>query len=304
MNIDLYRLKTFYIVGRESNLSKASEILNVTQSTVSRSIMEIENEMDTQLITRTSRGVKLTAQGERVYEFAKKIFQEVDLFEKNFFEEKGDVHEVLKIATTPMLGIEWLVPRLDKFMEDNPHVRVKILLRLEKLDLSDADVVIRTPIPNHPHLIQKHVDTPSMKLFASKEYLRKFGTPQNPEDLDNHKLITYQGDMISPYGNANWVLHLGRDKQQLPRKSYLEINSLAGMFQCALRGKGIVSLPTYPSILNSGLKIVLPQVKGPEIPIYYIFPEQRMHSERIENLYQYLIEKELENNIEIEKNHG
>lgn len=74
MNIDLHRLKIFYIVGREQKLSRASETLGVTQCTVSRSIIELEREMHIQLLIRTPRGVKLTTQGERVYEFAKKKY--------------------------------------------------------------------------------------------------------------------------------------------------------------------------------------------------------------------------------------
>lgn len=114
----------------------------------------------------------------------------MDLFEKTFVEESSEIHEVLKIATTPMFGVEWLVPKLDQFLEDHPHLRIKLLLRLDDLDLSDSDIVLRTFISNHPHLIQRYIETHQMKLFASEAYLKKFGTPQTPEDLDNHRLIT------------------------------------------------------------------------------------------------------------------
>lgn len=99
--------------------------------------------------------------------------------------------------------------------------------------------------------------------------------------------------MLSPYGNANWILYVGRHEQQLPRKSYFEINSISGMFQCALRGHGIATLPSFPSFLSSGLKIVLPQLECPEIQLYYIFHKQRANFKRMDTLYQYLMrEKE------------
>lgn len=287
MSIDLTRLRAFHAVAREKNISRAAKVLDMAQSTLSRNIAEFEEEMKAPLITRASRGISLTAQGERVYEFAKKILQESDLFEKSFHEKSDEIEGELIIATTPSVGVDWLVPRMDDFLENNPKLKVKILLRMENINLSDSDVIIRTFIPDHPNLVQILLFTVRMKLFASEKYLKKFGVPLTLQDLDCHRLIS-ENEHISSLGNVTWFLRAGLSENQSMRESYLEINSLAGSFQCALQGWGVVTLPDVSPFINSNLIEVLPDIKGPEIPIYYTFLEARLSSKKITQLASYL----------------
>ncbi len=147
-------------------------------------------------------------------------------------------------------------------------------------------------IPHQPHLIQKHLLTPKIKLFASDAYLKKFGRLKTVDDLNNHRLITYRGNYYTAYGSTNWILNVGIKEGQASRKSYLEIDSLTGMLNSALRGYGIAELPNLPTVLNSGLIEVLPELDGPCVELYYIFPEKRKNSKKINLLFEYLSSNE------------
>lgn len=290
--MDLELLKRFYITAQEGAIGRAAQKLNVAQSALTRSIQLFEHRMKTQLFERTPKGVRLTPQGERLFAFAKKMMEDAESFERSFYEKDEEIEGEIKIITNPFLGSAWLMPKLKKFLEKYPKVRVKILVKLDNIDPNEADVTICPLFPRQPQLIQQYLFTPQLKLFATPVYLKKFGIPTVPEDLDNHRLITYKGDEYSSYGPENWVLNIGVKEGQASRKSYIEIDLFSGMLSSALEGYGIVELFNFPSVLNSGLVEILPQIEGPKVDIYYIFPESRQKSKKINILLKYLTKKE------------
>lgn len=282
--IDLSKLRLFYEIAREGNMTRAAEKLNTVQPAVSRSLLLLESRMKTKLFDRVAGGMRLTQQGEKLYIHAKKLLEEHDAFERQFYEKEDEIEGEIKVITTPFLGSEWLVANLKGFFDLHPKITIKTLLRSEEIDLTEGDVAILTALPQQPHLIQEYLFTVHVRLFASLEYLKKFGTPQNLEDLDHHHLITYRGNYYSPYGSTNWLLNLG----ETSKKSYFEIDSLHGMLNAALQDLGIVEFPDYSVVLKNGLVEVLPDIKGPEISIYFIYPKSRKNSKKINSLFNYL----------------
>lgn len=87
--MDLNLLRRFYIVAEAGSLMKAAERIQVVPSALTRSIIDFEDQLNTKLFERSSKGMKLTSQGERLYLFAKEILAQADSFERIFL-EKGD----------------------------------------------------------------------------------------------------------------------------------------------------------------------------------------------------------------------
>ena len=286
--IDLSKLRLFYEIAREGNLTRAAEKLNISQPALSRILIIFEDRLKTKLFERLPNGMRLTPDGERLYNHAKIILEAHDSFERQFYDKEGEIAGEIKIVTTPFVGSEWLVPHLQGFLDKYPKVKIKVLLRSEDLDLIEGDVAICLYRPPQPYFIQEHLFTTNIRLFASPSYLKKFSKPDKPEDLDHHRLITYRGNYYSSYGSTNWVLNVGRQNSTLPRESYFEIDSLYGMFNGALQGMGITELPDYPNILNSGLVDIFPNLSGPETSMYYVFSERKKSSKKIKLLLKYL----------------
>lgn len=264
--IDLSKLRLFYEIAREGNMTRAAQKLRIAQPALSRSLKELEDRIQAKLFERAN-GMRLTPQGERLFAHAKKILEEHEAFERQFYENEEEIEGDIKIITTPFVGSDWLVPNLKLFLEKYPKITIKTLLRSENIDLTEGDVAILTQLPQQPHLIQDHLFTVQVRLFASEEYLKKFGMPQKTEDLEHHRLITYRGNYYSPYGSTNWAVNLGSTRIDLTRKSYFEIDSLHGMLSSALHGFGIAELPNYSTVLRSGLIEVFPDIVGPETHI-------------------------------------
>ena len=125
-------------------------------------------------------------------------------------------------------------------------------------------------------------------IFASSEYLAEYGTPTTPADLDAHRLIVYGDDVQAPVENINWLLNEGRPKDD-PREPALRVNSVYGIYRAVCSGLGIAALPYYLSEEAPNLVELLPQITGPSIDAYFVYPEELRHSKRIDVLREFLL---------------
>lgn len=108
--------------------------------------------------------------------------------------------------------------------------------------------------------------------------------------MDQHRLIAYTEEFYTaPYGK--WSLSIGRSDNSPPRKPYIQVDTLDGMVQCALQGMGIIKAPDLTCILKSGLKEVLHDLLKPQVSYYFIYPESRKVSKKINLLFKHLARK-------------
>jgi DNA-binding transcriptional LysR family regulator len=285
------KIKLFYYVATHKNITSAANFLNVSQPALSRSIQILEHTLKTKLFQRIPRGLILTKDGEILFETAKRIV--LELSHADMMLNDSDIPRgTLKITTTTALANLWLIEYIPGFLKMYPEMKLTILGNDQELDLTvrQADVAIRPAMLHQPDLIQKYLMTWHLKLYASSSYLKEFGVPKSPEDLNYHHLITFADeDSTSPYGNINWLLRLDAPLNQL-REPYLSINSTQGLRRAAEAGLGIAAISEeYPGLKESNLIQVLPDIKGPEIDIYYVYPGQLKHSKRVTVFGEYLL---------------
>ncbi|MBW8309361.1 MAG: LysR family transcriptional regulator [Candidatus Paracaedibacteraceae bacterium] len=288
--IDLSKLRLFYEIAREGNMTKAAQRLNITQPAASKGLIALEERIQIQLFERVPNGMRLTSQGERLYIYAKKVLDDHEIFQREFLEKTEEISGEIDIIIYPYAGSEWLVPLLKDFLELNSNININIRTESENITPIYSDIAIGSFIPNKPDLIQKKLLDVYTQFYASKDYLKKFGNPQTIDDLDNHRIVTYKNNYYSPSRSTNLLTTIGR----LPnsrRRTFFQIDSLHGMMNAALEGYGISELPNFPSIINSGLQLVLPEIKGENIPLHFIFQENRKKSKKIKILYNYLTRK-------------
>lgn len=292
-NIDWNKFKLFYYVAKAGSFSETSKRLNLSQSTISRSIQALEYQLQTKLFSRVRKGVILTKQGESLFLAAEKAFEEFTRAETIMLEAEEEPQGTLKVATTMAMASVWIMPHINDFLLKYPRIQLIIIGSDEELDLKtrQADVSIRPFIENHPDLIQDPISVFHLKLYASPKYLKQYGIPQNPQDLEHHKIIVFGYDAMNPYNDINWPLKLGMPAGIL-RSPYLCINTSAGMRRAAEDGHGIIALAAeYPGLEESGFIEVLPDIEKPQIPIYYVYPESLKDSKRVKILGNYLKER-------------
>ena len=289
-SLDWDKLRIFHAVAEAGSFTHAGEALNLSQSAVSRQVSALEDSLRGPLFHRHARGLILTEQGELLYRTAHDVFGKLAITEAQLTESKDRPKGVLKITTTVAFGSTWLAPRMREFLEVYPEIEVHLLLTDGELDLSmrEADVAIRLSPPRQADLIQRLLLTVHMHIYAAPNYIKRAGMPNSPVDLDRHKLIVYGDDMRPPVPDVNWLLKVGCDGAALRRPSMTVNNSYAVM-RAVQSGAGLGALPEFMAQDVSDLVRVLPDLAGPQIDSYFVYPEELRTTERIKVFRDFLL---------------
>jgi len=289
--MDWDKLRVFHAVAEAGSFTHAGDTLNLSQSAVSRQISALEEALQVPLFHRHARGLILTEQGESLNRTVREVFAKLAMTEALLTESKEKPAGRLKVTTTVGFGASWLAPRVQAFLDAYPDVTMSLILDDADLDLAmrEADVAIRMHPPKQPDLVQRHLMAIEWHVCASPDYLKKHGTPQRAEDLDNHRLVLF-GDYRPPVADINWLADLGR-RPGSPRKALLEVNSLAAMVLAVRSGLGIAALPDYMAADEEahGMVRVLTDVKAPKVDVYFVYPEELRTSKRVAVFRDFLL---------------
>ncbi len=297
--MDWDKLRIFHAVAEAGSFTHAGEALNLSQSAVSRQVSSLEESLRVALFHRHARGLILTEQGELLYRTAHEVFSKLAMAEAQLAESKDRPKGQLKVTATQAFGSSWLTPCLLEFIDLYPDVEVDLVLEDRELDLSmrEADVAIRMTPPRQPELIQRHLMTVHLHVYAAPAYLKRHGIPKSTEDLDGHRIIVYGNDMRPPVANIDWLLHTGTAKEKA-RRPILKVNSVYAIQRAVQSGLGIASLPEFMVTESSNLVRILPEMQGPRIDAYFVYPEELRNSKRIQVFRDFLLRKVAEGKMQ------
>lgn len=292
MPVDWDKLRVFHAVAEAGSFTHAGEKLNLSQSAISRQISALEQSLGTPLFHRHARGLLLTEQGETLLETARSVFSQLARVQAQLAENKQRPQGPLKVSTTVAFGSVFLAPRMKEFVTQYPEIDVSLVLADTELDLSmrQADVAIRLTPPTQPDLVQRHLMTLRYRVYAAPEYLQQNGMPKSPRDLDKHKIVVYGDDARPPAMNLNWLLSAGR-KDGSVRNPVLRLNSIYGILRAVQSGLGVGALPEYMGRELGSLVEILPELEGPELDMFFVYPEELRESARIGAFRDFIVSK-------------
>ena len=286
--MDWNKLKAFYEVAVNKSISKASNKLNISQSAVSRQIQDLEFDLRTALFTRHQKGVRLTEQGDNLFETVNNIIFSISNFEQKLLDKKTKPVGKLTISTTVGFGSTWLTPRINKFTDQYPEMEISLLMSDDEMELSNrsADVAVRVKKPTQANLIFKKFVNFHNHIYASSDYLQANGIPRNTADLDKHNLICFGSGLPSPISNIDWILKVGKENGK--RRPKFRVNSIYGMSLAIEKGAGLASLPDYMVAEKPHLVRVLPNLEGPSYQTYFVYNESFKNDRRLEVFRDFL----------------
>ena len=290
--MDWDKLKIFHTVAEASSFTKASTILNLSQSAISRQIQGLESDLKVQLFERHARGLVLTENGEYLFKSAHEIISKLKDVESNLSGQKDKINGKLVVTTVVSFGTTWLTPRIKEFMDLHPDIEIELIFNDVELDLAtrQADVAIRMRRPKQLNLIQKKFVDFNYHIYGSNEYLEKNGYPKTLKDLDKHKFITYGKGAPSPVYNPDWVLKIGA-KDGKKRKSVMKVNSVYWLLLAVQSGVGLAALPDYITHNISGITKVLPNEPGKPTETHFVYPASLKNNARLIAFRNFLFSK-------------
>jgi len=288
--LDWDKLKTFHAAAESGSLTAAAERLGISQSAVSRQITALEDRLTTPLFHRHARGLTLTEQGHILYSTARDVAHKVALAQATVLDSRSKPQGPLRVSTPISLGSNWLTSVLPDFMAAYPEIDLQLILEDEEHDLStmDVDCALRPWPSTQGDVIERNLGTISQSLYASDSYLARYGAPVSIEDLDNHHIVAFGSLIPAVLQSTNWVLAAGRPNGE-PRSPVLEVNNLHGIMRAGEAGIGIVGLPDYMVSLSRRLVRILPNVKGSDFDVYFVYPSELRGSVKVQVFREFLI---------------
>jgi len=290
--MDWDKLRIFHAVAEAGSFTHAGDTLNLSQSAVSRQISALEDSLRVPLFHRHARGLILTEQGELLYRTAHEVFGKLAMTEAQLTESKDRPKGKLKVNTTVAFGSTWLAPRMREFMEVYPEIEVHLILSDGELDLSmrEADLAVRLSPPRQADLIQRHLLTVHIHVYAAASYIKMHGMPKSAEELDEHRIVVYGRDTRPPVPDVNWLLRIGRKNNNL-RRPAMTVNNVYAVMRAVESGAGLGALPEFMVQGGSELVSVLPDLEGPQIDAYFVYPEELRSSKRTMVFRDFLLRK-------------
>ena len=290
--MDWDKLKTFHAAAEAGSLTGAAELLHLSQSAVSRQISALETDLGVKLFHRHTRGLMLTEPGRVLFQAAGEIHARVTLADASLQDLRDEPSGTLRVTAPTALGAIWLAPRLARFYESFPQIRIRLLLLDHELDISnlEADVAIRPWASSQNDVIQRKLMQVDQHLYASSGYLERKGAPQTPDDLAGHDFVAYGPRHLAPIPNLNWHLSLGLDASERPREPLIEANTINAMMKATEAGLGLAGLPDYVARENERLVRVMPDHAGPPFEVFLLYPQELRGSRRVAAFGEFLNE--------------
>ena len=203
MSDRLQELSVFTRVAESGSFSRAGRELGLSQPSVSRIIGELEARLGVTLLLRTTRRITVTDAGALFLDRAREILGQIEDAE-DAARGLDSLRGIIRLAIPVVYGTREIIPRLPKFLEMHPLLRVEMSVVDARQDLV-ADVAIRLGELDDSAFGARKLATLQRMLVASPAYLKARGTPKTPADLASHDCIFGPGN----FGRDTWSFNRG-----------------------------------------------------------------------------------------------
>lgn len=236
--MDTLQLKIFSRVARLRSFSAAARELSISQSQASRAVSELEAELGSLLLARTTRAVVPTEAGTDYLARIEPILDQLD--DAGHSVRQDELRGTLRIGMPTSAGVREIIQRLPRFTERHPKLHLQVILDDRRQDLvRDAvDVAIRIGTLPDSNATARLLTGYSRLTVASPAYLERFGTPATPQDLTAHRIVFGPAATV---GTA-WTFTRGGEEEVVTVTPDISFSDNEGAIAGAVAGLGITSI--------------------------------------------------------------
>jgi DNA-binding transcriptional LysR family regulator len=278
----LEAMTTFVAVVEAGGFSAASRRLRIPLATVSRRVSELETHLRIQLLIRTTRSVALTETGQRYFDTARRLLDELEEAERLASGEYTAPRGELRIAAPVGLGRTYLAPIITEFLLAYPEVDIALQLGDEVINLADEGVDVALRVGDLPDSSLRIIPLGEIRrvVCASAAYLKGSHPISAPDDLRRHECITFTA-LESAH---EWTFRMGKTPRRIPVRSRLSVSVADAAADAAAGGLGITRLLCYqalPAIRARKLKLILRDFEPPPTPVSFVYRTGRSMPQKL-----------------------
>lgn len=274
---------------------QAGEALGLTQSGVSRAVQRLEAQLGIRLFERTSKMVRLTEDGKRFCDEALPLLHRMEEVAEEMAGVSGKVQGQLRVNVDPTVARLFLAPRIHRFLEPFPGLRLELVIRdgIGDLVAEGFDAAIRFGDPKPSALIARRLLKVRILTCASPAYFRHHDRPRTPRDLERqgHECILFRDPATGrPFP---WEFHQGKKRLTVAVTGRVVLNDALTHLEACRSGLGIaqiMDLGIGPLLESGALTNLFPQWSDELFPLYIYHPSRHFVPAKVRAFTDFLMD--------------
>jgi DNA-binding transcriptional LysR family regulator len=274
------------------SFTRAAESLGLSSSGVSRAISRLEGRLGVRLFDRTTRSLRLTSDGARLYELASPHLAGLEEAAQRTSGAAASVKGGLGVGLHPIFARHIFAPELPRFSAMHPDLELTIVHIPDAGDLIASGIDIAVTFGAQPSsvmssrlLLQTRVLT-----VAAPSYLARHGVPQTPSDLIHHECVDFIDEREGkPFG---WQFQHGTEQVPAKVRARFTLTDVDAMVKACVAGAGIAQVPALgiePLIERGALVELFPDMSDETYPLYAIRPSRRLAPAKVEAFWDFCV---------------
>ncbi len=283
--MDIDALRIFVKVAELASFTRAAEQLGLAKPRVSTAVQALEAELGARLLHRTTRRVRMTPDGEQVFELATKLLADADELQTLFQSSPAGLRGRLRVDMPVGIAARCVIPQLPGFLAMHPLLEVELSATDRRVDpvQEGFDCVLRLGELSESGLVARKLGEVPLCNAASPGYVREHGLPKSLDELAGHRLVHYAQKLgVRPVGFEH--VDAQGQLQSVSMQGVITVNSSESYRAACLAGLGMIQAPAFwlrDAFAKGELVEVLPQHQAPPLPAWLLYPHRRQLSKRV-----------------------
>lgn len=285
VNFDWNQAKAFLATAEEGSLSAAARALKLSQSTLSRQVEALEQELGLALFERVGKSLQLTPSGLALREHVRAMGDAANRVSLSAAGQSDSIEGTICISASEVYAALVLPPIIAKLHRLEPLIHIEIVASNAASDLQrrEADIAIRNFPPTQPDLIARKVRNASLRLYAAPAYLDRIGNPRLPYDL-------HTAEFISIDSSGNFLKGLNALGLNLAERNFpIYTENILVMWELVKQGLGIGILDDVVGDAEPRVLRVLPEFEPLVLPVWLVAHRELSTSRRVRTVFDLLV---------------
>ena len=285
-------MRVFTAVVDGGSFASAADRLELSRGMATRYVSQLEAHLGVRLLNRTTRKLSLTEAGADYYQRSTQILAMVDDSEAAAARQASAPRGTLRVATSVAFGVLQMGGAVTEYLKRYPELQVDIALNDRVVDLVEEgfDLAIRIGPRLDPGLVARKLASMRIVLCASPAYLKKHGTPTDPEQLISHNCMTYAYSSQE----SHWPFVLKTAERTVGVSGNLRVNNGNVLVSAAIEGLGIIRQPMFlvaDALRKKTLIRVLPDWDAGEHSVSAVYPNRQFLPPKVRTFIDFLAER-------------
>lgn len=278
-------MRAFVRVVEAGSFTRAAETLNMSRTSVTQLVQQLEAHLRVKLLNRTTRQVNVTEDGAVYYERVARLLAELEDVEIGLPGNAATPRGQLRVDVPSPFANMVLVPALPAFHAQYPEIQFEMGASDRKVDLigENVDCVVRGGEIVDGSLVARRVGELRLGVYAAPAYLARAGTPAHPAELidSHHRIVRFRW---SRSGGFPYAMHRGEETATVGGTHILSIDDGNAYLTAGLAGLGVLWLPDYMArdhVLAGRLTPLFTDWRIDPMPLHIAYPPNRHMSRKL-----------------------